>query len=232
MDLLPTDEQDEIIATVRSQLDREFDLHALAASDGAAQVVDAALWARCAELGWFGLGLQEALGGVGYTLAEEALLFAELGAHATPGPFLATVLGGRLAALAGATELRDGILSGTQRIALAEPHGDPDATAGATVSGNDTASGSASRRSLGTKSKPPLVAPASATVGAVPSNAWLTTGQSSSSRLPARAFASPCEFSSTAATQCSRRMARVAPTYSRRAASLRSRRFSSPPSQS
>ena len=32
MDLLPTDEQDEIIATVRSQLDREFDLHALAAS--------------------------------------------------------------------------------------------------------------------------------------------------------------------------------------------------------
>ena len=135
MDLLPTDEQDEIIATVRSQLDREFDLHALAASDGAAQVVDAALWARCAELGWFGLGLQEALGGVGYTLAEEALLFAELGAHATPGPFLATVLGGRLAALAGATELRDGILSGTQRIALAEPHGDPDATAGATVSG-------------------------------------------------------------------------------------------------
>ena len=46
MDLLPTDEQDEIIATVRSQLDREFDLHALAASAGAAQVVDAALWAR------------------------------------------------------------------------------------------------------------------------------------------------------------------------------------------
>ena len=103
MDLLPTDEQDEIIATVRSQLDREFDLHALAASDGAAQVVDAALWARCAELGWFGLGLQEALGGVGYTLAEEALLFAELGAHATPGPFLATVLGGRPAALGSAT---------------------------------------------------------------------------------------------------------------------------------
>ena len=135
MDLLPTDEQDEIIATVRAQLEREFDLHALAAHDGAAQVIDDALWQRCAELGWFGLGLQEALGGVGYTLAEESLLFAELGAHATPGPFLATVLGGRLAALGGATELRDGILSGEQRIALAEPHGDPDATAGATVSG-------------------------------------------------------------------------------------------------
>jgi alkylation response protein AidB-like acyl-CoA dehydrogenase len=135
MDLLPTDEQDEIIATVRAQLEREFDLHALAAHDGAAQIIDDALWQRCAELGWFGLGLQEALGGVGYTLAEESLLFAELGAHATPGPFLATVLGGRLAALGGATALRDGILSGEQRIALAEPHGDPDATAGAEVSG-------------------------------------------------------------------------------------------------
>jgi alkylation response protein AidB-like acyl-CoA dehydrogenase len=135
MDLLPTDEQDEIIATVRAQLDREFDLHALAASDGAAQVVDDALWQRCAELGWFGLGLSESLGGVGYTLVEEALLFAELGAHATPGPFLPAVLGARLAALAGAEGLRDGILSGEQRIALAEPHGDPDATAGATVSG-------------------------------------------------------------------------------------------------
>jgi alkylation response protein AidB-like acyl-CoA dehydrogenase len=135
MDLLPTDEQDEIIATVRAQLDREFDLHALAAHDGAAQVVDDALWQRCAELGWFGLGLSESLGGVGYTLVEEALLFAELGAHATPGPFLAAVLGARLAALAGDEELRDAILSGAQRIALAEPHGDPDATAGSTVSG-------------------------------------------------------------------------------------------------
>jgi len=135
VDLLPTTEQDEIIATVRSQLEREFDLHALAERDGAAQVVDDALWQRCAELGWFGLGMAEALGGVGYTLAEEALLFAEVGAHATPGPFLPTVLGARLAALAGATDLRDGILSGEQRIALAEPHGHGEASAGATVSG-------------------------------------------------------------------------------------------------
>lgn len=135
MDLLPTDEQDEIVATVRAQLDREFDLHALAAADGAPQVVDDGLWQRCAELGCFGLGLQEALGGVGYTLVEEALLFAELGAHATPGPFLPAVLGARVAALAGDEELRDAILSGTSRIALAEPHGDPDASVGATVSG-------------------------------------------------------------------------------------------------
>jgi alkylation response protein AidB-like acyl-CoA dehydrogenase len=135
VDLLPTTEQDEIVATVRTQLEREFDLHRLAELDGAASVVDDALWRRCAELGWFGLGLQESLGGVGYTLVEEALLFAEIGSHATPGPFLPTVLAARLTALAGATELRDAILAGEQRVALAEPHGDPDASAGATVSG-------------------------------------------------------------------------------------------------
>jgi alkylation response protein AidB-like acyl-CoA dehydrogenase len=135
MDLLPTDEQDEIISTVRSQLERNFDLHALADSDGAASVIDRELWAKCADLGWFGLGLNESLGGVGYTLVEEALLFAEVGAHATPGPFLPTVLAARLAALAGASELTAGILSGEQIVALAEPHGPGEASAGATVSG-------------------------------------------------------------------------------------------------
>ncbi len=123
MDLLPTPEQDEIVSTVRSQLDKDFDLNALSALDGAPSVVDRALWRRCAELGWFGLGLDESLGGVGYTLAEEALLFAELGAHATPGPFLATVLGARLAAATGAADLAAELLGGDRVVVLAEPEG-------------------------------------------------------------------------------------------------------------
>ena len=135
MDLLPTAEQDEIVATVRAQLERDFDLHALAAHDGAANVVDRTLWQRCAELGWFGLGLTEALGGVGYSLAEEALLFEQIGAHATPGPFLPTVLGARLAALSGAEGVAASILDGSTLVALAEPHRDAEATAGETVSG-------------------------------------------------------------------------------------------------
>lgn len=135
MDLLPTEEQEEIVATVRAQLERDFDLHQLAAHDGSASVVDRDLWRRCAELGWFGLGLTEALGGVGYTLAEEALLFEQLGAHATPGPFLATVLGARLAALSGHAELTSSILDGSAIVALAEPHGDAEAAAGEHVQG-------------------------------------------------------------------------------------------------
>ncbi|MBU6216469.1 MAG: acyl-CoA/acyl-ACP dehydrogenase [Acidobacteria bacterium] len=120
MDLLPTAEQDEIVATVRSQLRSDFDLHTLAAADGADVVVPADLWRRCAELGWFGLGLEESLGGVGFGLAEETLLVAELGAHATPGPFLATVLGARVAALAGRSDVAAAVLAGEAPVALAE----------------------------------------------------------------------------------------------------------------
>ncbi|HPU38073.1 MAG TPA: acyl-CoA dehydrogenase family protein [Microthrixaceae bacterium] len=134
MDLLPTPEQEEIVTTVRAQLDKQFGLNALAARDGADQVVSRELWRRCAELGWFGLGLEESLGGVGYTVVEEALLFAELGSHATPGPFLATVLSARLAATEGDAALAASILSGDVLVALAEAESSG-ATVGAAVSG-------------------------------------------------------------------------------------------------
>ena len=137
MDLLPTDEQSEIVATVRTQLDRDFSLNELAALDGADTVISAELWGRCAELGWFGLGLAEADGGVGYTLVEEALLFEEVGAHATPGPFLATVLAAHVAAIAGDEPLVGQVLSGERRVAFAEPEPAPgaDPVVGPTVSG-------------------------------------------------------------------------------------------------
>lgn len=137
MDLLPTEEQSEIVATVRSQLERDFSLNDLAERDGSSEVIDSALWARCAELGWFALGLSEEDGGVGYTLAEEALLFEELGAHATPGPFLATVLAARVAASAGDAPLLAAILGGERRVALAEPEpqGGADPVVGTMVTG-------------------------------------------------------------------------------------------------
>jgi alkylation response protein AidB-like acyl-CoA dehydrogenase len=77
------------------------------------------LWAAAAELGWFGLGLSEPLGGSGFDLVDEALLFKELGRGVVPGPFLATVLGARVAAVAGERELADLLLAGEERVALA-----------------------------------------------------------------------------------------------------------------
>ena len=137
MDLLPNDEQAEIVTTVRSQLAADFTAAANAAHDGADSVVDPELWTRCAELGWFGLGLPESDGGVGYGLVEEAQLFTEIGAHATPGPFLATVLAGKVAAAAGDGPLVAAILAGERRVALAEPEPVPgaDPVVGESVAG-------------------------------------------------------------------------------------------------
>jgi len=112
MDLLPTDEQNEIVASVRAVLD---DRHTLG------EPLGDELWSAAAEQGWFGLGLREELGGVGYTLAEEALLFVELGRAGAPGPFLATTVAAAAAAHAGDSELASSLLSGAARAAWVEP---------------------------------------------------------------------------------------------------------------
>jgi alkylation response protein AidB-like acyl-CoA dehydrogenase len=115
MDLLPTPEQEEIVGSVRAVL---ADRHTLG------DALDDKLWDAAVEQGWFALGLDEALGGVGYTLVEEALVFTEIGRAAAPGPFLATVLAVRIAAEGGAPELAAELIAGTTRTALAEHEGD------------------------------------------------------------------------------------------------------------
>jgi alkylation response protein AidB-like acyl-CoA dehydrogenase len=55
-------------------------------------------WAELAELGWLGVSVAEADGGVGLGFVEEAILLEELGYALYPGPYLATV-GFALAAL-------------------------------------------------------------------------------------------------------------------------------------
>ena len=80
MDLMPSAEQDEIVDTVRSFLAARIPVtgrghdHVTVGAE-----IDPTLWRECAELGWLGLGLPEAAGGVGYGLVEEMLLFRELG---------------------------------------------------------------------------------------------------------------------------------------------------------
>lgn len=115
MDLLPTDEQQEIVASVRAVLS---DQHTVGEplSDG--------LWSAAAAQGWFALGLAEDLGGVGYSLVEESLLFVELGRVVAPGPFLATVTAARLAATSGDADLATSLIEGSSRAAWAEPDGE------------------------------------------------------------------------------------------------------------
>lgn len=136
MHLLPTAEQDEIAGTVRTFLSKEMPLTRLREFDDGATPVDRHFWKRCADQGWFGLGLSEAMGGVGYSVVEEVLLFREIGRAVTPGPFLSTVLGARLAAVAGAADIAAAILAGDAVVGLAEAHSDPAVGIGAAVSGS------------------------------------------------------------------------------------------------
>ena len=120
MDLMPSAEQEEITTTVASFLAARLPATAHASvfvTPGAE--IDSALFRECAELGWLSLGLPERFGGVGYGLAEEAMLFRELGRGLAPGGFLPGVLGARVAAFAGDADLAASIVSGSVQVALA-----------------------------------------------------------------------------------------------------------------
>jgi len=133
MDMLPTDEQEEIVSSVSSFLSAELPIPKVRAMFTAGSSIDRDVWSKCAGLGWFGLGLSEAAGGVGYGLAEEALLFREIGRHLAPGPFLSTLLAARVATAAGLGDLAQALLEGEKVAGLGLPV--DDAEVGAQLSG-------------------------------------------------------------------------------------------------
>jgi len=119
MNLLPTAEQAEFTKAVA---------HFLAGDAGAGP----GAWPAMADLGWLGVGLDAGQGGSGGSLADQALLFRELGRGLATGPLLGTVLGARLAAHAGRDPLARSMVDGEVTAALAEPWRDPSAS----ISGN------------------------------------------------------------------------------------------------
>jgi alkylation response protein AidB-like acyl-CoA dehydrogenase len=123
MDLLPTSEQLEIVAAAAAFIGKEHPLSRIRELRDEPSAVDARPWARSAELGWFALAVPEAQGGVGYSLAEEALLFREVGRGLAPGPFIATVLAARVALAAGARDLAASIMAGEAMVGLAQATG-------------------------------------------------------------------------------------------------------------
>ncbi len=142
MDLLPSQEQQQIVDAARHFLEGEFPLaDALQLAEGESRITREHL-TRIAELGWIGIGLEEAWGGVGYGLCEEALLFVELGRALLPPSILCSVLGARIAA-AGSTRgdaaemgrVTGTILSGHCKIAAAVPRTSTSASIGDVVSG-------------------------------------------------------------------------------------------------
>jgi alkylation response protein AidB-like acyl-CoA dehydrogenase len=113
IDLLASDEQEEIVDAVRAVLATEPTLRG-----------DPRQWKACAALGWFGLGVPESVGGVGYGAVEEVLLQRELGRHLTAGPILASVVAAHVAEMAGDQELASRIVVGECVVAWAARAGE------------------------------------------------------------------------------------------------------------
>lgn len=96
MDLCPSDDQEVISNSTAEFLREEFPADRLPKQTGTH--VPAAAWRSLAQMGWFGLGLDEASGGLGLSLVEEALVVREFGRVLLPPSALATILAGHIAA--------------------------------------------------------------------------------------------------------------------------------------
>ncbi|WP_026343587.1 acyl-CoA dehydrogenase family protein [Nocardia sp. BMG111209] len=121
VDLLYTDVEEALRASVRSVLSRRLSAPQVAALyDGAA--ADPALWQTLsAEVGLAGLLVPEDLGGAGATAREAAVVLEELGAAVAPVPFLTSSVVAVTALLAaGARDLATEVAEGTIA-ALATP---------------------------------------------------------------------------------------------------------------
>lgn len=123
--LLPDQDQSQIMESVRSFLAAQLPIERWR-PNASAGTDDNSCWAQMAELGWFGLGIDEGLGGVGYGFAEEALLLRECGRFLVTPTFMATLLAAHVAAVAGKRDLLQAIIGGRQRVAMAMEASPPD----------------------------------------------------------------------------------------------------------
>ncbi len=100
---------------------------------------DRAMWGTVAELGVLGALFSEDAGGFGGGAFDIGTVFGEVGRAIATGPFLGTLMAGRLLAAAGQTDVLESVISGEKLITFAhEPA--YDAETGKT--GDVTASGS------------------------------------------------------------------------------------------
>jgi alkylation response protein AidB-like acyl-CoA dehydrogenase len=118
MDLTLSPEQDEIVQSSAAFLSKRLPITRTRELFDGPTRVDAAAWTAAAELGWFSLGLPEDRGGVGFGLADEALLLREIGRSLASGPFLSTALAARVAIFAGRHDLAEAIVAGGERVGL------------------------------------------------------------------------------------------------------------------
>jgi len=123
MNLLPNSDQEQILDAAKAFLAGEAPVERLRPQHGQIGNNDHRLWPQLGELGFWGLGLSEDLGGSGLTVCEEYLLFREFGRHLVSLGALGLTLGVHLASTGGASGPLAAMLAGTARVALANPRG-------------------------------------------------------------------------------------------------------------
>src|SRR5438552_6349013 len=129
MNLQPTADQFQIVDAVTGFMAEQLPLSRLRSLGADADAITPEQWRQIVELGWLGLGLAEDHGGLGCSIVDEVLMFREFGRQVGPLDLLGTVLGARVAAVSGASNVLDRILSGAARVAMAVPAGPPVAAA-------------------------------------------------------------------------------------------------------
>jgi alkylation response protein AidB-like acyl-CoA dehydrogenase len=92
MDFELSDDQLALREGIASLLEGRFSIEDVRALERAADAVDPAAWSALAEAGVFGLLVEESQGGVGFGLAEAAIVFEQLGRVLAPGPLVATTV--------------------------------------------------------------------------------------------------------------------------------------------
>ncbi len=118
------EEQQELVATVRTLLSRRSDTAAVRTAVAEPRGYDEKLWSvLCEQVGAAALAVPEEYGGAGFSSLETHLVLEELGAALTPSPMLGSaVLAAQALLLAGdeptCTDLLPGIAAGTTVAAL------------------------------------------------------------------------------------------------------------------
>jgi len=129
-------QQDELRDSARRVLDRKASRRLPAAQDGGVQWSDPGLWRTIADLGWLGIAVPEAMGGLGQPFYVLATLYQELGRVLSAQPFSSATIGlGAFVRCGGAASvLVDQAIAGDSVIVLTSGLG----TVGASVAGTKT----------------------------------------------------------------------------------------------
>ncbi len=129
MDVTLSEEQELLQQSAREFLSAECPMERVREAMDDPHGVDPGRWKKMAELGWLGLSLPEAYGGVGLDLLSLALVCQEMGRVLLPEPYLSTVaLGARALMLGGSEAQKSRILpavaEGQAKLALGQLESD------------------------------------------------------------------------------------------------------------